>query len=69
MTQRQSILLLASYCGEDNPKCTDEVPCLECLKMCNVASANVEKLSVHGGWDYMRSIADGECAVTSKEKP
>ena len=31
------VLLLASYCGDDNPNCTDTQPCDECLKMCNIA--------------------------------
>jgi len=25
----------ASYCGGENPKCTSENPCPECLDMCN----------------------------------
>jgi hypothetical protein len=30
------VLVLASYCGDDNKKCTDNNPCRECLNMCNV---------------------------------
>lgn len=26
------MLLMASYCGGENPKCTDELPCECCLK-------------------------------------
>lgn len=69
MTERQTILLLASYCGDDDPNCTDHLPCLECLKMCNIASAKIEGLSVHGGWDCMRATADGETTLPSKEEP
>jgi hypothetical protein len=29
-------LLLASYCGNDNPRCTNRRPCSDCLAMCNV---------------------------------
>ena len=29
-------LVLASYCGDDNPKCTNRRPCGDCLAMCNV---------------------------------
>jgi hypothetical protein len=31
------VLILASYCGDENPNCTDIKPCDECLKMCNIA--------------------------------
>jgi hypothetical protein len=30
------VLLLASYCGDDDPNCSDAKPCPECLSMCNV---------------------------------
>lgn len=30
------MLLMASYCGGENPKCTDELPCEDCLKMSNI---------------------------------
>lgn len=29
-------VLLASYCGDDNPQCTKMRPCPDCLAMCNV---------------------------------
>jgi hypothetical protein len=32
----RKVLLLASYCGDDDPTCTDDRPCVECLQMCNV---------------------------------
>lgn len=32
----REFLLLASYCGDDTPGCTDARPCVDCLAMCNV---------------------------------
>jgi len=29
-------LLLASYCGSENPNCSPRRPCFECIKMSNV---------------------------------
>lgn len=31
------MLVMASYCGEDNGECSDRAPCAECLRMSNVA--------------------------------
>lgn len=45
------VLLMASYCG-DNPDCTNDLPCLDCLKMSNVATTNVIK-DIIGGYDYL----------------
>lgn len=33
----ERVLILASYCGGDNPSCSDAHPCNDCLAMCNVA--------------------------------
>lgn len=30
------MLLMASYCGVENEKCTEELPCEDCLKMSNI---------------------------------
>lgn len=30
------VALLASYCGDDTSGCTDETPCLDCVRMANV---------------------------------
>lgn len=38
---RSKILVLASYCGDDNEHCTDDNPCKECLDMCNVFEINL----------------------------
>lgn len=51
------VLLLASYCGDDDPTCTDDLPCLDCLKMCNVVSMRQRVAENFGGWDYNRDLA------------
>jgi len=33
---KREFVLLASYCGGDDPLCTPQQPCHECLQMCNV---------------------------------
>lgn len=33
----ERVLILASYCGGDNPSCSEARPCNDCLAMCNVA--------------------------------
>lgn len=39
---KRKVLLLASYCGDDYPdECSEECPCNECLRMCNVAEVVV----------------------------
>jgi len=51
------VLLLASYCDRNfNMKCTDEFPCDECLKMCNVANVNSKGIEVLGGLDYLKFL-------------
>lgn len=52
-TQRR-VLLLASYCGDDNSECSDDSPCVDCLKMCNVAIAGSDSFTVLGGLDTYR---------------
>lgn len=53
------MLLLASYCGGDNPSCTDERPCVDCLGMCNVFEVNKLALADSGDkiytLDYLRT--------------
>lgn len=55
MTYR--VLLLASYCGDDDSTCTDDLPCMDCLKMCNIASMRGKPTDNLGGWDYNRDLA------------
>lgn len=52
------VLLLASYCGpEDGSNCTDDLPCLECLQMCNIGSMFGGVSNNLGDWDYNRQLA------------
>lgn len=48
---RKPILILASYCGGEDPRCSDTHPCLDCLQMSNIAWAEVSNLTVVGGWE------------------
>jgi len=50
------VLLLASYCGDDNPNCTDTKPCDECLKMCNIAFIEDKAIDINKvvcGFDFI----------------
>lgn len=50
------ILLLTSYCSDDNSKCTKANPCENCLKMCNIAFVDKEAIkseNVVCGYDFM----------------
>lgn len=51
------VLLLASYCGTDGDGCTDDLPCLDCLKMCNIVTVRGPPTENLGGWDYNRQLA------------
>lgn len=51
------ILLLASYCGEEDSKCKDTNPCEDCLKMCNIAFVEKEAIkseNVVCGYDFLK---------------
>lgn len=50
------MLLMASYCGGENPKCTDELPCEECLKMSNIVlipKDQVKLENIISGYDFL----------------
>lgn len=50
------VLLLTSYCGDDNSKCTEANPCEDCLKMCNIAFIDKDTIkseNVVCGYDFM----------------
>lgn len=49
------VLLLASYCGDDNLDCTDSVPCRDCLGMCGIADIRGSIIANHGGIDHARA--------------
>lgn len=47
------VLVLSSYC--DRETCSDDLPCDECLKMCNISEIpSGTELDVIGGLDYLR---------------
>jgi len=46
--KKRQVLLLASYCGNDNPNCSEERPCYECLQMCNIAEVVVSLEDIIG---------------------
>lgn len=49
------MLLMASYCG-DNPKCTDELPCEDCLEMSNIVLIPKEQVKIENiiaGYDFV----------------
>ena len=41
LPRKREVLVLASYCGDENPGCDDCCPCNECLRMCNIAEVEV----------------------------
>lgn len=47
MPKLRRVLLLASYCGNNND-CSNHQPCNECLSMCNVAEVMVSLDNVIG---------------------
>lgn len=55
MKKGKRIIILASYCGGETEKCTDDLPCRDCLGMSNVATitedAGVEAI---GGYEYLK---------------
>lgn len=50
--KRDYVLLLASYCDKD--ECSDHAPCLECLKICNIALVDRKNKKVFGGYKFMK---------------
>ena len=55
LDKHQNFLVLASYCDQ-NPECSDEKPCKECLEMCNVAVIpGGTDINVLGGLDYINN--------------
>lgn len=56
MNKKYRMLLLASYCGDDNDKCSEDFPCSDCLAICNVAEVELlnHKFKILGGFDYLK---------------
>lgn len=52
------VLFFCSYCGDDDPACTDKAPCADCLAMCNVYEVELE------GAVYKRELAPGRESAT-----
>lgn len=64
-TPKTRVLLLNSYCGGED--CSDEMPCYECLKMCNVAWAELEPAHIIGGLEYLHTSPDARPAIRDRE--
>lgn len=45
-------LLLASYCGDDNPDCSEKRPCPRCLGM-----SNVFRMLPNGDMAFVRELS------------
>jgi hypothetical protein len=46
---------MASYCGDDNPNCTSNSPCMDCINMSNVVKLDEDCLvSIEGGFEYLK---------------
>lgn len=52
--KKTRVLLLCSHCGDENPECSDDFPCPECLQECNVAEVLVALEDVRGGFDFLK---------------
>lgn len=57
--KNHKVLLLASYCGDRDSKCTDSKPCIDCLAMCNCFTVSDEAINTEnyiGTLDYLTEI-------------
>ena len=52
LPRKRRVLILASYCGGDDPNCTEQTPCNECLRMCNVAEVVVGLDDIIGQFEF-----------------
>lgn len=65
------VLLLASYCGDDNPNCSEDFPCDDCLLMDNIVIMRGD-IEVVGDFGLLRDRAralqlDAKAGVASGE--
>lgn len=44
--KKKRVLLLTSYCGDVNEKCSENHPCLDCIGMCNVFELDDEYIKM-----------------------
>ncbi len=49
--RKRRVLIITSYCGDDNPECTEDRPCNDCLRMCNVAVVVVGQDAIIGSFE------------------
>lgn len=62
------VLLLCSYCDDDTPGCTADLPCLDCLKMCNIVTMRGRPTDNLGSWDFNHDLlASGKPDRASQE--
>lgn len=56
---KREVLFFCSYCGADNPACSDRAPCADCLAMCNVYEVETDGAVYVRVLDPGRPEADG----------
>lgn len=55
---KREVLFFCSYCGDDDPACTDQAPCADCLAVSNVFEVEMD------GAVYKRVLAPGRESST-----
>lgn len=54
--KKRNILLLTSYCSDNETNCSNEKPCIDCLSMCNIFKVDEIDLKEYvGTLEYLRS--------------
>lgn len=66
----RKVLLLVSYCGPNNDNgCSDDFPCDECLKMCNVVEVDsTDIIRNFGSFDYNKEVNFYKVSTYYKDK-
>jgi hypothetical protein len=62
--RRRKFLLLASYCGGDADGCTEEDPCIDCVRMCNVYD---ETGTFAGGINCVSAASPDSSPIAAKD--
>jgi hypothetical protein len=52
-SRSRRVLVLTSYCS-GVPGCTDDLPCIDCLRMCNTVTMSGPLTDNRGGYDFQR---------------